>query len=283
MNMYKTGQRKNTFKKVVLRDKYLILMVLPCILFFIIFHYAPMIWNMVAFQDYNIRKGIFHSEWVGFDNFVRFFQSPYAMRVIKNTFFISFLDLILGFPIPILFALLLNEVKKNRFKRVVQTFTYLPHFISTVVVVGMMKIFLSANNGIVNNTIVALGGTGIDFFSTASIFPWLYVFSNIWQNFGWDSIIYFAAISGISPELYEAAEVDGAGRWNKMFRITLPSITPTIMVLLIMRIGWLLSVGFEKIILMYNEGTYATADVISTYVYRAGLLNADFAYGTAIG
>lgn len=193
------------------------------------------------------------------------------------------MDLLMGFPVPILFALLLNEVKRKWVKRTVQTFSYLPHFISVVVVVGMMKIFLSPTDGIVNLAIQALGGSAVNFFSEAKIFRWLYVFSNIWQNFGWDSIIYFAAISGVNPELYEAAIVDGAGRWKKMFFITLPCIAPTIIVLLIMRIGWLLSVGFEKIILMYNEATYETADVISTYVYRVGLLNSDFSYGTAIG
>ena len=193
------------------------------------------------------------------------------------------MDLIMGFPVPILFALLLNEIKTNWVKRAVQTFSYLPHFISVVVVVGMMKIFLSPTDGIVNLAIAALGGTPVNFFSSAGLFRWLYVFSNIWQNFGWDSIIYFAAISGVNPELYEAAIVDGAGRWKKMFYVTLPCISPTIIVLLIMRIGWLLSVGFEKIILMYNEATYETADVISTYVYRVGLLNSDFSYGTAIG
>jgi putative aldouronate transport system permease protein len=242
-----------------------------------------MLWNVVAFQDYNVRKGITGSGWVGFTHFARFFESPYAFRLIRNTFLLSFMDLIMGFPVPILFALLLNEIKRNWVKRAVQTFSYLPHFISVVVVVGMMKIFLSPTDGIVNLAIAALGGTPVNFFSSSGLFRWLYVFSNIWQNFGWDSIIYFAAISGVNPELYEAAIVDGAGRWKKMFYVTLPCIAPTIIVLLIMRIGWLLSVGFEKIILMYNEATYETADVISTYVYRVGLLNSDFSYGTAIG
>lgn len=242
-----------------------------------------MFWNVIAFQKYNIRGGIFQSTWVGLHNFQRFFASPNASRVIGNTFIISFMDLLLGFPVPVIFALFLSEIKNKYLKRIIQTFTYLPHFISVVVVVGMMKIFLSPTDGIVNNVITSIGGAPVDFFSTAGVFRWLYVFSNIWQNFGWDSIIYFAAIAGINPELYEAADVDGAGRWRKMLQISLPCISPTIITLLIMRIGWLLSVGFEKIILMYNEATYQTADVISSYVFRVGILNADFSYGTAIG
>lgn len=274
---------KTPLKKILKRDKYLLMMVAPCVLYFLIFHYLPMVWNVVAFQDYSIRKGIFGSEWIGLDNFIRFFKSPYAIRVIRNTFLLSFMDLVIGFPVPIVFALLLNEVNNRGIKRVVQTFTYLPHFVSVVVVVGMMKIFLSPTDGIINLMIQAFGGTTINFCSEAKWFRWLYVLSNVWQNFGWDSIIYFAAIAGVNPELYEAARVDGAGRWKKMLYVTLPCISPTIIVLLIMRIGWLLSVGFEKIILMYNESTYETADVISTYVYRVGLLNSDFSYGTAIG
>jgi len=278
-----TKRHGSAFIKSLKRDKYLVMMVLPCIAFFVIFHFIPMFWNIIAFQKYNIRGGIFESTWVGLSNFERFFASPNAARVIGNTFIISFMDLIMGFPVPIIFALFLSEIKNKYVKRTIQTFTYLPHFISVVVVVGMMKIFLSPTDGIVNNIITSLGGSPIDFFSTAGVFRWLYVLSNIWQNFGWDSIIYFAAVAGINPELYEAAEVDGAGRWTKMFHISLPSISPTIITLLIMRIGWLLSVGFEKIILMYNEATYQTADVISSYVFRVGILNADFSYGTAIG
>jgi putative aldouronate transport system permease protein len=242
-----------------------------------------MVWNIAAFQKYSIRRGLVGSQWVGLGNLIRFFNSPYAFRVIRNTFLISFMDLVLGFPVPVLFAVLLNEIKNQTVKKVIQTFSYLPHFISIVVVVGMMRIFLAPDNGPVNIAVMALGGNSVNFFSNAGLFRWLYVLSNIWQNFGWDSIIYFAAISGINPELYEAAMSDGAGRWRKIWHVTLPCLSPTIIVLLILRVGWLLSVGFEKILLMYNESTYETADVISTYVYRAGLLQSDFSYGTAIG
>lgn len=274
---------KRSLLKDLVRDKYLVLMVIPIVVIFFIYNYLPMVWNLMAFEKYSIRKGLFGSEWVGLTNFQRFFSSPYCGRVIRNTFIISFTDLILGWPVPIIFALLLNEVRNLRAKRVIQTCSYLPHFISVVVVVGMLKIFFSSTSGVVNEVIKAMGGQAIPFFSQANCFVWLYVFSGIWQNFGWDSIIYFSAISSIDPQIYEAAIVDGAGRWRKMFSITLPSISPTIITLLILRIGWLMSVGFEKILLMYNEATYETADVISTYVYRVGLLGADFSYGTAIG
>lgn len=275
--------RKRSFWKDLVRDKYLILMILPVIIIFFLYNYLPMLWNIIAFEKYSIRKGIFGSQWVGLKHFEKFFNSPYCVRVIRNTFVISFTDLILGWPVPIIFALLLNEVKNVRTKRIIQTCSYLPHFISVVVVVGMMRIFFHGSNGIVNKLILQMGGEAIPFFSRADCFVPLYVFSGMWQNFGWDSIIYFSAISSIDPEIYEAAIVDGAGRWRKMFSVTLPSIAPTVITLLILRIGWLMSVGFEKIILMYNEATYETADVISTYVYRVGLLNADFSYGTAIG
>ena len=274
---------KKGFLSALRRDKLLILMVLPVIVIFLVYNYLPMIWNLIAFEKFSIRKGIFASPWVGLKNFEKFFSSPYCGRIIRNTFVLSFTDLILGWPVPILFALFLNEVRNLRVKRVIQTCTYLPHFISIVVVVGMMKIFFSSSNGVVNKLIEHMGGTAIPFFSKSECFVWLYVFSGVWQNFGWDSIIYFSAISSIDPQIYEAAVVDGAGRWRKMFNVTLPSIAPTVITLLILRIGWLMSVGFEKIILMYNEATYETADVISTYVYRVGLLNADFSYGTAIG
>lgn len=275
--------RKNRLWADVRRDKYLILMVLPVVAVFLIYNYLPMLWNIISFEKYSIRKGIFGSRWVGLENFERFFSSPYCWRVIRNTFVISFTDLILGWPVPIIFALFLNEVRNVHLKRVIQTFSYLPHFISVVVVVGMLKIFFSPTSGVVNEIIKKCGGEPIPFLSSANCFVWLYVFSGIWQNFGWDSIIYFSAISSIDPEIYEAAVVDGAGRWRKMFNVTLPSIAPTIITMLILRVGWLMSVGFEKIILMYNEATYETADVISTYVYRVGLLNSDFSYGTAIG
>lgn len=271
------------FRKKLIRDKYLIMLIIPVIVIFFIYNYLPMLWNLIAFQNYKIRKGIFNSEWIGFENFERFFRSPYCGRVIKNTFIISFTDLILGFPAPIIFALLLNEVHKKSVKRTIQTCSYLPHFISQVITVGILRIFLSGTNGIVNIVLKSFGRDAIPFFSRAEYFVWIYVLSSIWQGFGWDSIIYFSAISSIDPQMYEAAIVDGAGRFRRLWSITLPSIFPTIITLLILRIGWLMSVGFEKIILMYNESTYVTADVISTYVYRVGLLDADFGYGTAIG
>lgn len=245
--------RKRSFWKGLVRDKYLILMILPVIIIFFLYNYLPMLWNIIAFEKYSIRKGILGSQWVGLKHFEKFFNSPYCVRVIRNTFVISFTDLILGWPVPIIFALLLNEVKNVRTKRIIQTCSYLPHFISVVVVVGMMRIFFHGSNGIVNKLILQMGGEAIPFFSRADCFVPLYVFSGIWQNFGWDSIIYFSAISSIDPEIYEAAIVDGAGRWRKMFSVTLPSIAPTVITLLILRIGWLMSVGFEKIILSITK------------------------------
>lgn len=281
--MQRGNYKRPSLYKLINRDKYLILLVLPCILFFLIFHYAPMIWNIIAFQKYSIRGGIFGSTWVGMANFQRFFRNPNAVRVIRNTFALSGLDLVWGFPVPILFALLLNEIKHDAFRRIIQTFSYLPHFISTVILVGIMRIFLAPNTGLINTVLRALGYDQVSFFTDPGMFRSLYVISSIWQNFGWDSIIYFAAISSVNPELYEAAIVDGANRKAKLLHITLPSILPTIITLLILRIGWLMSVGFEKVILMYNPAVYETADVISTYVYRNGLLEADYSYGTAIG
>jgi len=277
------SRTRSPLMKLIRRDKFLLLLVLPCVLYFFIFSYIPMLWNIIAFKDYNIGLGILGSEWVGLEHFQRFFSSPNFTRVIKNTLAISFMELFIGFPVPIIFALLLNEVRHRTLKRFTQTVSYLPHFVSIVVVVGMMLIFLSPNDGLINTLIIRLGGESINFFGEASWFRWLYVSSNIWENFGWDSIIYFAAIAGINPDMYESAVIDGAGRWSKMWYVTLPTIAPTIIILLVLRIGWLLGVGFEKIILMYNPATYSTADVISTYVYRVGLLQAEYSYGTSIG
>ena len=197
-----TKRRGSAFLKSIRRDKYLIIMVLPCIVYFVIFHFIPMFWNIIAFQKYNIRGGIFESSWVGLGNFQRFFASPNAARVIGNTFIISFMDLILGFPVPIIFALFLSEIKNKYVKRTIQTFTYLPHFISVVVVVGMMKIFLSPTDGIVNHVITSLGGSPLDFFSTAALFRLLYLLSNIRPTHAWESTLYFAALAGLHSEFY---------------------------------------------------------------------------------
>src|SRR5260221_3736582 len=265
------------------RNKYLYLMLLPVVLYYFIFHYIPMYGSVIAFQDFNPAKGIAGSPWVGLQIFNSFVQSCYFTRLIRNTLVISSLDLVLGFPAPIILALLLNELRWGPFRRLVQTITYMPHFISIVVIVGMMVDF-TAKDGLFNTLLTqTVGGQPILFMQKPELFPLLYVLSGIWQNVGWGSIIYLAAITTIDPTLYEAAMVDGANRFQQIRHITLPGIMPTIIILLILRLGSTMTVGFEKIILMYNPLTMATADVISTYVYRKGILEADFGYSAAVG
>lgn len=265
------------------RNKYLLLMLLPVMLYFLVFSYIPMLGNVMAFQDYSVGKGFLHSEWIGLRWFREFFGSVYFGRLIKNTLLISVYSLLIGFPIPIIFALLLNELKDGPFKRITQTISYLPHFISVVVVVGLLYNFLSPVDGIVNAFLKSIGMKSINFMAEPKWFRGLYVGSNIWQNFGWDSIIYLAALSGVDPQLYEAAQIDGAGKFKQMLHVTLPAIMPTIVILLIMNVGSIMNVGFEKIILMYSPATYETADVISTYVYRRGILGSQFSFSAAVG
>ena len=271
------------FKRMMARDGLLILLCLPAIAYFIVFDYFPMYGILIAFKRYMPSAGIWGSPWVGFQWFEQFFGSIFIKRLIVNTLMISSLNLLVGFPIPIIFALLLNELRVPRFKRVVQTISYLPHFISTVVVVAIMQTLLSMQNGVVNEMIYRLGGQRINFFMEPSWFRPLYIGSGVWQSYGWSSIIYIAAIAGIDPTLYEAGAIDGTNRWHNIIYITLPGILPTIGILLILRLGQMMSVGFEKIILMYNERTYSVADVISTYTYRRGILNADYSFASAVG
>lgn len=265
------------------KNRCLLLMLFPVLLYFIVFCYIPMFGNIMAFEDYSVGKGFLHSEWVGFRWFREFFSSVYFGRLIKNTLLISIYSLIIGFPIPIIFALLLNEIKDGPFKRVTQTISYLPHFISVVVVVGLLFNFLSPIDGVVNILLKSMGKDAINFMSEPGWFRTLYIGSNIWQNFGWDSIIYLAALSSVDPQLYEAAQIDGAGKFKQMLHVTLPAIMPTIIILLIMNVGNIMNVGFEKIILMYSPATYETADVISTYVYRRGILGSQFSFSASVG
>ena len=237
---------------------------------------------VIAFQDYAPFKGIEGSPWVGLKHFKEFFQDYYFQRVLLNTVVISLLTILFGFPAPIIFALLLNEIRNTKFKRAVQTITYLPHFISMVIVCGMIKQF-SISSGLFNTIITAFGGTASNLLENKALFYPIYVISDIWQSTGWGSIIYLAAIAGVDQEQYESARIDGAGRFQQMFRITLPNIMPTVMVLFIMRMGQVLNVGYEKILLLYNPKTYKVADVISTYVYRMGLQEAQWSFSTAVG
>jgi putative aldouronate transport system permease protein len=272
-----------TIAKVLNRDKYLLLLILPVLLYYVVFHYIPMYGIVIAFKKFSPMKGILDSAWVGFDHFIQFFNSIYFWRLLKNTLLLSLYSLFWGFPVPILFALLLNEVREGIFKKSVQTISYLPHFISVVVVAGMIVNFTTVQGGVINQILGWFGAGPINFLSESGWFRPIYIASSIWQGFGWSSIIYLAAIAGIDPQLYEAAEMDGASRWRKMWHITLPCLLPTTAILFILAVGNLMDVGFEKIILLYNPTTYETADVISTFVYRQGIQQANYSYSTAIG
>ncbi len=258
------------------------LMLVPVIAYFIVFKYFPMYGLQIAFKNYKPALGFVGSKWVGLKHFESFFNSVYFGRLIRNTLTISFSYLVFGFPASIILALLLNEVKCNVFKKAVQTITYLPHFISLVVMCGLIRIF-SQGNGLFNDIIEIFGGTRQALLANADLFVPIYIISGIWQNIGWGSIIYLAAITGIDPELYDAATVDGAGKLRQAWHITISGIAPTIITLLILQFGKLMSVGYEKILLLYNDLVMEKADVISTYVYRRGLLEANYSFSAAVG
>ena len=280
-NRYRGSAKNRTFKTFI-EQRQLWLIALPGILWYLIFAYGPMGGLLMAFENYSPGRGILGGPWVGFRWFIQFFQSQFFWRLIRNTLLISVYGIIFSFPIPIILAIFINEIRSNGYKRFAQSVSYLPHFISTVVVVGMMANFL-APDGPVNIIIQKLGGEQKLFMAMPEWFRFLYVGSGIWQNMGWNSLIYLAAISGINMELYEAATVDGASRFRQIFCVTLPCILPTIVILLILAVGNLLSVGYEKIILMYNTATYETADVITTYVFRRGIGAGEFSFGSAVG
>jgi putative aldouronate transport system permease protein len=264
------------------RNKLIYLMLAPVIGYYLVLYYGPMYGAQIAFRDFEPAMGILGSKWVGWENFKQFLTNPYFSRLIGNTFSINVMDLVLGFPAPIILAILVNEIRNKYFKSVVNTISYLPHFISLVVVVGMMLDFFS-RNGLVNSILESLGFNAVLWFQRPQLFQPLYVLSGIWQQVGWGSIIYLAAIANLDPALYEAAQVDGAGRLRQILNITLPGIAPTIILLLILRLGQMMTVGYEKIILMYNPLIYSSADVISTYVYRKGILEMNYSFGSAAG
>lgn len=275
--------KRKAFWKSLRRDRQLVFMLIPVVIFFAVFSYYPLYGILIAFKDYSISRGILGSPWAGLRYFRQFFSSPYFGRLLRNTVLISVYSLLWGFPIPILFALLLNEFKDGKFKRVIQTVSYLPHFISLVVICGILIDIFSPQGGVVNSLLYSLTGKRINFFGEPEWFRTMYVGSGVWQEFGWNSIIYLAAITGINPDLYEAARIDGAGRLRQIWHVTLPGIKPTILTLLILNPGNIMSVGYEKIILLYSPTTYETADVISTYVYRTGLLSQQYSYAGAVG
>lgn len=258
------------------------LLVLPVILFYLLFCYKPMYGLLIAFKKFSPVKGIWESNWVGFKYFGEFFSSHYFTRLLRNTVMISLTSLVAGFPAPIILALLLNEMKNRKFKRFTQTVSYLPHFISLVVTCGLIKTFVSST-GIITQFLGLFGVDQVSLLSRPEYFLPIYVISNIWSGAGWDAIIYLSALSGINQELYEAARIDGAGRWQQMLHVTLPGISGTIIIMLLLRLGGLMNVGHEKIILLYNPGIYEAADVISTFVYRKGLLDFQWSYSAAVG
>ena len=271
------------FAKKLLRDRYLVLLLLPALLYYLLFHYLPIYGTIIAFFDYLPGKPILSSNWVGAKWFKLFFKSIYFGRLLRNTFVLSGLTILFNFPLPIIFALMLNEIKNKPFKKTVQTISYMPHFISVVVIVGIIFNMLSVSVGVFNNALAKLGLDRIDFLNDPRWFRTIYIGSFIWQTYGWNSIIYLAALSSIDSALYEAATIDGASRMQQILHVTLPGILPVMIIVLILMIGRVMNVGFERVILMYNPSTYETADVISSYVYRRGILGAQFSFGAAVG
>ena len=277
--------RKRPWFYYLKRDKFFYLLLALPILYYIVYKYMPMFGIVIAFQDYKPFlgvDGIFSAEWVGLKHFERFFSSINCGRLIRNTFLISFYSLIFAFPSAILLALLLNEVKCNKFKRVVQTVSYLPHFLSAVIVCGMVRQLLTVDGGLVNTIINAFGGEPIYFLGSTRFYRTYYVASGVWQSIGWSSIVYLAAMGNIDTSLYEAAELDGAGIIKKMWYVTLPALLPIISITLILQVGSLLSVGHEKTLLLYSTLNYEVSDIISTYVYREGLVGMQYSYTVAV-
>ncbi len=264
------------------RNNIIYMMLLPVIAYYAIFQYGPMYGLQIAFKDFIPSKGFLGSPWVGIKHFEDFFGSIFFWRILGNTLLLSLYSLIFFFPAGIILALLLNELRSNKLKRAVQTISYMPHFISLVVIVGIMFDFL-ARDGLINNMMAFFNVDPIPFMRSAEWFRFLYISSEVWQNIGWSSIIYLAAVSNVNPTIYEAAHIDGANRWKQLWHVTIPGIMPTVTIMLILFIGKFMSVGFEKIILMYNPIIYETSDVIQTYVYRKGILEANFSYSAAVG
>ncbi len=266
-----------------MRHKVLYLFLLPALCYYVIFHYVPMYGALIAFQEYNPFRGMRHSDWVGLKHFESFVQSIYFFRLMRNTFLLGLYNVVFGFAFPVAFALLLREAKHRGMRTVAQSISYLPHFISTVVIAGLVVTFLSPSTGMVNSLMKAAGLSPIDFMREPSWFRTIYTSSGIWQHLGWSSIIYYASLSSISPSLYEAAEIDGASRWRKIRHISLPGILPTVITILLLDLGHVMEVGFEKVFLLHNTSTYSTGDVLSTYVYRAGLVDQQYSFAAAVG
>lgn len=282
----KKGKNKRKQEKWILylKGNYdLYLFLLPAITVLFVFSYLPIYGIVLAFKDYSVSKGILGSTWVGWKHFSRFFSSAYFPVLMKNTLMLSLYSLAVGFPFPIILALLLNTIRVKWFKKTVQMVTYAPNFISTVVMCGMVLLFLSPRAGMVNRLLGVFGKEPVNFMAYASFFPHIYVWSGVWQTAGWNSVIYFAALSGISPQLHEAAMIDGATRLQRILHIDLPGILPTAIILLILNMGSIMSVGYEKVFLLQNNTNIASSEIIATYVYKMGILNNDISFSTAVG
>ena len=281
------GVKKDTlgrrFAKDFKRNWIKYVMILPVLIYFIIFHYWPMYGITLAFKDFNIKLGILGSPWVGLENFERFFRTYNFWGLIQNTLTLSLYSLLVGFPIPIIFALFLNYLRSRRLKKTVQMISYAPHFISTVVICGMIQLFTTPNTGVFNLLRDLMGLESLNFMGEPQLFKHIYVWSGIWQNMGWSAIIYVSALAGVDSELHEAAIMDGATKLQRMRHIDLPSIKSTIIMLFILRMGSLMSVGFEKVYLLQNSLNKPASEILTTYVYQVGLLDNDYGYSTAVG
>lgn len=273
-------------RRPILRDmrryKHIYFMLLPILIYYALFHYLPMAGLSIAFKDYRVGQSLFAGRWVGLKHFDKFLNGPFAWRLIRNTLVLNLLQITFSFPAPVIFALMLHELKDNRYKRSLQTVSYMPHFISLVVVCGLLQEF-SMTSGLFNDLRAALGQERVSLLTKAEWFRPLFIASDIWQGVGWGSIIYLATLTGVDPNLHEAAAIDGAGRLRRILHVNLPAIVPIIVVQLIMRLGNIMTVGFEKVFLLYSPVIYDTSDVISTYVYRRGLEFQEYSFGAAVG
>ena len=283
MAQSKTSGKWGSIQKEIRNRWQVYLMMLPAVILLLLFSYKPMYGVVIAFKNYNFRGGIWGSPWVGLKQFETLFSSYWFPIILKNTLSISLIALVLGFPFPIILALMTNEIQRSWVKKTVQTISYAPHFISTVVLCGMVILFLSPENGIINLAIEAFGGEAIYFMAQPRMFKWIYVISGIWQGTGWSAIIYVAALSGVDRELLEAAEIDGATRFQKVIYINFPVLVPTIIILFILRCGNILDIGYEKVFALQNSANLNGAEVISTYVYKMGLVKSNFSFSTAAG
>ncbi len=277
------GTRLATARRKMYQSRYLYLFLAPSIIYLLVFNYLPLYGIQIAFKYFQPIKGIAGSRWIGLDNFTRFFESFYFTRLIRNTVSLSLYNMLAGFPFPILLALLFNEIRNQKAKKAVQTISYIPHFISVIVLVGILNLFLNQSTGIVNMARKNLGMESIPFMVSSALFPSVHVWSGVWQHAGWNSIIYIAALTAIDPQLHEAAQIDGASRLRRIWHINLPGIRATAVILFILEAGRIMSLGFEKIYLLQNDMNIETSQVISTFVYESGLINMDYGFSTAIG